>query len=42
MTDLTHVDFLQQAYRDNWQQYLASLKPNARLGWDVCVLTASD
>ncbi len=42
MSDLTHVDFLQQAYRDNWQQYLASLKPNAKLGWDVCVLTASD
>jgi fucokinase len=42
MSDLTHVDFLQQAYHDNWQQYLASLKPNARLGWDVCVLTASD
>src|SRR5512139_3659443 len=42
MSDLTHVDFLQQAYHDNWQQYLVSLKPNARLGWDVCVLTASD
>ena len=42
MSDLTHVDFLQQAYHDNWQQYLASLKPNAKLGWDVCVLTASD
>ena len=42
MSDLTHVDFLQQAYRDNWQQYLASLRPNAKLGWDVCVLTASD
>ena len=42
MSDLTHVEFLQQAYHDNWQQYLASLKPNAKLGWDVCVLTASD
>jgi fucokinase len=42
MSDLTHVDFLQQAYHDNWQQYLASLKPHAKLGWDVCVLTASD
>jgi fucokinase len=42
MSDLTHVDFLQQAYRDDWQQYLASLKPNAKLGWDACVLTASD
>ncbi|CAG0927569.1 fucokinase [Thermoflexales bacterium] len=42
MSELIHVDFLQQAYHDNWQQYLASLKPNAKLGWDVCVLTASD
>jgi fucokinase len=42
MSDLAHVDFLQQAYHDNWQQYLASLKPHAKLGWDVCVLTASD
>ena len=42
MTDHTNVEFLQQAYRDNWHQYLASLQPNSRLGWDVCVLTASD
>jgi len=42
MSDLTHVEFLQQAYHDNWQQYLASLKPSAKLGWDICVLTASD
>lgn len=42
MPDHHHVDFLQQAYHDNWQQYLASLKHDARLGWDVCVLTASD
>ncbi len=42
MSDHTHVEFLQQAYRDNWHQYLASLKPNSRLGWDICVLTASD
>ncbi len=35
--------FLQQAYRNNWQQYLASLQPDGgRLGWDLCVLTASD
>ena len=34
--------FLQQAHRNNWQQYLASLKPYARAGWDVCILTASD
>jgi fucokinase len=42
MADHTTVEFLQQAYRDNWQQYLASLKPTPKLGWDVCVLTASD
>jgi len=42
MSDYTNVEFLQQAYRDNWHQYLASLKPHAKLGWDVCVLTASD
>ena len=34
--------FLQQAHRNNWQQYLASLKTGAEAGWDVCVLTASD
>ena len=42
MSDHTTVEFLQQAYQDNWQQYLASLKPHPRVGWDVCVLTASD
>lgn len=42
MSDLTTVEFLQQAYQDNWQQYLASLKPQPHVGWDVCVLTASD
>ena len=42
MSDYRNVEFLQQAYRDNWHQYLASLKPGAKLGWDVCVLTASD
>jgi len=34
--------FLQQAYRNNWHQYLASLKPGTAGGWDLCVLTASD
>ena len=34
--------FLQQAHRNNWQVYLASLRPGARRGWDACVLTASD
>ena len=34
--------FLQQAHRNNWQQYLASLQPDSVRGWDVCVLTASD
>jgi fucokinase len=34
--------FLQQAYRNNWQQYLVSSKPGAPGGWDLCVLTASD
>src|SRR5512136_1232282 len=42
MADHTNVEFLQQAYHDNWQQYLASLQPTTKLGWDVCVLTASD
>lgn len=36
------ITFLQQAHRNNWQQYLASLQPNSDLGWDVCALTASD
>jgi fucokinase len=34
--------FLQQAHRNNWQQYLASLAPDGPRGWDLCVLTASD
>ena len=34
--------FLQQAHRNNWRQYLESLKPSSDLGWDICVLTASD
>ena len=32
---------LQQANRNSWQQYLASLHSDATGGWDVCVLTAS-
>ncbi|MBI5567525.1 MAG: bifunctional fucokinase/L-fucose-1-P-guanylyltransferase, partial [Chloroflexi bacterium] len=42
MHDHRNVDYLQQAYQDNWQQYLVSLKHDTELGWDVCVLTASD
>lgn len=34
--------FLQQAHRNNWQRYIASLNDDARRGWDLCVLTASD
>lgn len=34
--------FLQQAHRNNWQRYLTSLRSDARRGWDICVLTASD
>ena len=36
------ASFLQQAHRNNWQQYLASLQPGSTLGWDVCILIASD
>jgi len=36
------IAFLQQAHRNNWQQYLVSLSPDAPGGWDLCVLTASD
>ncbi len=42
MTSTGTTAFLQQAHRNNWQRYLASLRPGARRGWDVCVLTASD
>ncbi|MBC7236330.1 MAG: hypothetical protein H5T69_10845 [Chloroflexi bacterium] len=44
----THLDpgslaLLQQAYRNNWQQYLASLAESGPLRpWDLCVLTASN
>lgn len=34
--------FLQQAHQNNWQQYLYSLKADAAIGWDVCILTASN
>ncbi len=34
---------LQQAYRQNWQRYLATLgDAHAPRGWDICVLTASN
>jgi fucokinase len=36
------IRFLQQAYLNNWQQYLKLLSPDAARGWDLCVLTASD
>ena len=42
MIDSGAAAFLQQAHRNNWQQYLASLRPGARHGWDLCVLTAGD
>lgn len=42
MMDGGAAAFLQQAHRNNWQQYLASLLPTARRGWDVCILTAGD
>jgi hypothetical protein len=34
--------FLQQSHRNNWQQCLASLKPDATGVWDRCVLMAGD
>ena len=45
MAEGDRAAFLRQAFRNNWQQYLASLQPGQRgtpPGWDVCVLTASD
>ncbi|MCU0501395.1 MAG: hypothetical protein MUC51_06455, partial [Anaerolineae bacterium] len=42
MIDGGAAAFLQQAHRNNWQQYLSSLHPGARHGWDLCVLTAGD
>jgi len=42
VTESGSTAFLQQAHRNNWQQYLVSLRPDAPGGWDLCVLTASD
>jgi fucokinase len=42
MTSQGTTAFLRQAHRNNWEQYLASLKPGAQQDWDICVLTASD
>ncbi len=42
MTSHGTTAFLRQAHRNNWEQYLASLKPGAQQDWDICVLTASD
>jgi fucokinase len=42
MTYTGTTAFLRQAHRNNWEQYLASLKPGAQQDWDICVLTASD
>ena len=33
MIDRGAAAFLQQAHRNNWQQYLASLRPGGRHGW---------
>ncbi len=42
MFEQQEISFLQQAYRESWEQYCASLKPKAKVGWDLCILTASD
>lgn len=42
MVERGSTAFLRQAYRNNWQRYLASLRPDTPSGWDICVLTASD
>lgn len=42
MDDHGAAAFLEQAHRNNWHQYLASLEPGARRTWDDCILTASD
>ncbi|MCX6031413.1 MAG: hypothetical protein NT169_19205 [Chloroflexi bacterium] len=42
MMDTGSSTFLQQAQRNNWQRYLASLQQGSAVGFDVCVLTASD
>jgi hypothetical protein len=42
MTTDGSATFLQQAQRNSWQQYLAALQPGSAVGWDMCILTASD
>jgi fucokinase len=42
MLDAGEAAFLQQAHRNNWQKYAASLRPEGAAGWDLCILTASD
>jgi fucokinase len=49
LMDRGSVTFLQQAHRNNWERYLASLRAGdqglqgaVRQGWDLCILTASD
>jgi fucokinase len=42
MLDAGEAAFLQQAHRNNWQKYAASLRPEGPAGWDLCLLTASD
>ena len=42
MTHIGTTAFLRQAHRNNWEQYLAALRPGVAQGWDICVLTASD
>src|SRR5512140_1652339 len=51
MIESGHATLLQQAHRNNWQRYLASLQAGnsaagstgwGSTGWDICVLTAGD
>ena len=42
MSETGTTSFLQQAYNNNWHQYLVSLESDGASGWDICVLTASD
>jgi fucokinase len=41
MIERGSIAFLQQAYRNNWQQYMAALCHDGTHNWDICVLTAS-
>jgi fucokinase len=41
MIERGSIAFLQQAYRNNWQQYVAALCHDGTRNWDICVLTAS-